>query len=106
VPRGIAPRLNVVPQISPVEILFVAVLALIVLGPEKLPSIARSIGRALNEARRMASEVKTEFESGMALEDDGQQPSDEALEAPNDEESPPEPKKDGLAEPKKDGLPE
>ena len=78
-----------VPQISPVEILFVAVIALIVLGPEKLPGIARSIGRALNEARRMASEVRTEFESGMALEDDEQ---------PSDEQPSTEPKESGAPE--------
>jgi sec-independent protein translocase protein TatB len=65
-----------VPQISPIEILFVAVIALIVLGPEKLPGIARSIGRALNEARRMASEVRAEFESGMAVEDEQESPQD------------------------------
>jgi sec-independent protein translocase protein TatB len=66
-----------VPQLSPVEVLFVAVIALVVLGPEKLPGIARTIGRALNEARRMASEVRAEFESGMAI-DEEEPPPDEA----------------------------
>jgi sec-independent protein translocase protein TatB len=59
-----------VPHLSPVEILFVAVIALVVLGPEKLPGIARTVGHALNEARRMASEVRAEFESGMEIEDE------------------------------------
>ncbi|HWL65531.1 MAG TPA: Sec-independent protein translocase protein TatB [Actinomycetota bacterium] len=49
------------PQIGPLEIVVVAMIALIVFGPEKLPGLARSIGRAMNELRRMASEVKTEF---------------------------------------------
>ena len=49
------------PQIGPLEIIVVAMIALIVFGPEKLPGLARSIGRAVNELRRMATEVKTEF---------------------------------------------
>lgn len=56
------------PQIGPLEILVVAMLALIVFGPEKLPGMARSIGKALSELRRMATEVKSDFEVG--LEDD------------------------------------
>ena len=50
------------PQIGPLEIIVVAMIALIVFGPEKLPGLARSIGRAMNELRRMATEVKSEFE--------------------------------------------
>jgi Tat protein translocase TatB subunit len=46
------------------EILVVALVALIVFGPEKLPEIARTLGKATSELRRMADDVKTEFESG------------------------------------------
>ncbi len=35
--------------------------ALIVFGPDKLPDVARSIGRFMSEVRRMATEVKSEF---------------------------------------------
>ena len=52
------------PQIGPLELLTVGVIALIVFGPHKLPEIARSIGRAMSELRRMATEVKDEFEAG------------------------------------------
>jgi Tat protein translocase TatB subunit len=58
------------PQLSPLEILTVGVIALIVFGPEKLPQIARSIGRTLSELRRMASEVKDEFEAGLRVDDE------------------------------------
>jgi Tat protein translocase TatB subunit len=51
------------------EILVVGVIALIVFGPQKLPEIARSIGRTASELRRMASEVRDEFEAGVNLED-------------------------------------
>jgi Tat protein translocase TatB subunit len=57
------------PQIGPMEILVVGVIALIVFGPQKLPEIARSIGRTAAELRRMASEVRDEFEAGINLED-------------------------------------
>ncbi len=50
------------PQIGPLEILIVGVLALIVLGPEKLPHIARSAAKGLGQLKRMASEVKSEFD--------------------------------------------
>ena len=53
------------PNLSPIEVFVVAILALIVFGPEKLPGIARTIGRALSEVRRMADEAKTEFSSGL-----------------------------------------
>lgn len=57
------------PSLGPLEILVVAVLALIVFGPERLPEIARTLGRTLNELKRMASEVRTEFEAGMNLDE-------------------------------------
>jgi sec-independent protein translocase protein TatB len=53
------------PQVGPLEIIVVAVLALIVFGPQRLPEIARTIGKFLNEARRMANEVKSEFKEGL-----------------------------------------
>lgn len=46
----------------------VGALALIVFGPQKLPEIARGLGRFMAEMRRMASEVRDEFASGF---DDG-----------------------------------
>lgn len=58
------------PQLSPLEILVVATIALIVFGPEKLPQIARTIGRGASELRRMASEVKDEFQVGLDIDDD------------------------------------
>ena len=57
------------PQVGPLEILVVAALALIVFGPQRLPEVARTVGKAINELRRMASEVKTEFETGWSDED-------------------------------------
>jgi len=57
-----------VPQIGPLEILTLGAVALIVFGPQKLPEVARSIGRFMSEVRRVATDVKSEFSA--ALEDD------------------------------------
>lgn len=57
------------PQIGPLEIAAVALLALVVFGPQKLPGMARSAGKALNELRRAAAEVKREVDSGLREED-------------------------------------
>ena len=57
------------PQIGPLEILTVAVLALVVFGPQRLPEIARNIGKAINEVRRMTSEMKSELRDGMSTTD-------------------------------------
>lgn len=66
------------PQIGPLEIVALAVIALIVFGPQRLPEIARNIGKAVNEARRVAAELRTEFESGLSTEVHDEQEIDEA----------------------------
>ena len=40
---------------NPVHLLFVAVIALIVLGPRRLPQLARSLGRGVREFRQAVS---------------------------------------------------
>lgn len=42
------------------EIMVIAVVALIVIGPEKLPSVARNLGRFAGKAQRYISQVKEE----------------------------------------------
>lgn len=45
-------------DIGPEKLVFLLVLALIVLGPGRLPQIARSLGRGLRELQRASSEVQ------------------------------------------------
>ena len=40
------------------ELILIAVVALIVLGPKKLPDLAKSLGRAVREFRKATSELK------------------------------------------------
>lgn len=42
-------------NISPLEITVLAVIALIVLGPQRLPEMARSVGRGMREFRAALS---------------------------------------------------
>ena len=66
------------PQIGPLEILVVCVVALIVFGPKRLPEIARQVGKAMAELRRQASDVRSEFQTGMNFdEEDTPPPGDE-----------------------------
>jgi len=43
------------------ELLLILALALIVIGPKKLPDIARALGRGLAEFRRATDELKSTF---------------------------------------------
>jgi Tat protein translocase TatB subunit len=47
--------------VGPAELLLIFAIALIVLGPGKLPELARTLGKALRELRRMSLEVTAEF---------------------------------------------
>lgn len=40
------------------ELLLILVVALIVLGPKRLPEVAKSLGKAMNEFKRAASDIK------------------------------------------------
>ncbi|MDP9319873.1 MAG: twin-arginine translocase TatA/TatE family subunit [Chloroflexota bacterium] len=43
------------------EILLLLVIALIVLGPERMPKLARDLGRAMAEFRKTSDELRSEF---------------------------------------------
>lgn len=43
------------------EIVFLAVLALLIFGPERLPSVARNVGRAIGQFKREATSTLDEF---------------------------------------------
>ncbi len=56
-------------NIGPWELIIILLIALVVVGPGKLPEVARSMGRALNEFRRTTTGVKREFEDAMKFEE-------------------------------------
>src|ERR671924_419597 len=44
------------------EFLVIAVVALMVLGPERLPEVMRKVGRAYRQMREMSSQLTSEFQ--------------------------------------------
>ena len=56
-------------DVSFVELMLIGVVALIVLGPEKLPSAARTVGRFVRRARSSWNSVRSEFEREFAAEE-------------------------------------
>lgn len=55
-------------NIGPPEILLVLVIALVVVGPSKLPELARTIGRGLSEFRKVQDEVKDMVKLDLSLD--------------------------------------
>ena len=51
------------------EILLIMVIALVVLGPDKLPKLAADIGRWLGRARAMARQLSAQLEQEVRLEE-------------------------------------
>jgi sec-independent protein translocase protein TatB len=49
--------------IGSTELLVILVVALIVIGPSKLPDIMRTIGKGMAEFRRMSTDVKSTLEA-------------------------------------------
>ena len=56
------------------ELMVILVLALLILGPKRLPDMARSLGRGLAEFRRASTDIRREFLD--VAEDARIQPSD------------------------------
>src|SRR6202011_5984915 len=51
------------------EVLIIFVLALVVLGPEKLPKVAAQVGRWIGRARGMARQFREQLEEEVNLEE-------------------------------------
>jgi sec-independent protein translocase protein TatB len=51
------------------EMVIIAVLALVVIGPERLPRVARTVGHLLGRLQRYVSDVKADISREMELEE-------------------------------------
>lgn len=49
------------PQLGPLEILVVAVVALMVFGPKRLPEVGRQVGHGIRELRKIQETVRAEI---------------------------------------------
>ena len=50
------------------ELIVILVVALLVIGPKKLPDIARAIGRALREFRNATDDIKQNFNMDSSID--------------------------------------
>jgi sec-independent protein translocase protein TatA len=62
-------------NIGPWELVLVLVIALIIFGPGKLPEVAKSVGKGINEFKRASNEVKQQVQEAVNLDDDEKKPS-------------------------------
>ncbi|MGZ6225843.1 MAG: Sec-independent protein translocase protein TatB, partial [Syntrophales bacterium] len=51
------------------ELIVIAIIALIVVGPKKLPDLAKSLGKGLSEFRRAADDVTENIKETLKPED-------------------------------------
>lgn len=56
--------------VGPTELLVILVIALLVLGPKRLPELAHSLGKGLAEFRKATSDLSSEFDSARSLLDE------------------------------------
>ncbi len=56
-------------DISFIEIMVIAAVALIVVGPEQLPKVARTLGHLSGRLRRYVSDVKNDIQREMEVEE-------------------------------------
>ena len=56
-------------EISFTEILVITTVALVVIGPERLPKVARTLGHLFGRAQRYVNDVKSDIQREMELEE-------------------------------------
>src|SRR2546421_11922841 len=68
--------------LSMTEVIIILALALLLLGPDQLPSLARSLGKGLRELRKATDDIKGQFEQEMAKIDLDETPAQPRMIAP------------------------
>lgn len=60
------------PDIGLGEVVVIAVLALLVFGPDRLPKVAADAGRLLRQVRELASNARRDLVDAAGLQEDGE----------------------------------
>ena len=84
--------------IGSTELLVILIVALLVLGPKKLPKIAHTLGRAMGEFRRVSTEFQRTLNTEIACEEEAEKTkaakaAAAAQPAPADDPSRPDPER-------------
>ena len=66
--------LFILESIGTSELIFIAIIALIVLGPRKLPQMAKTVAKTMGEFKSATNEFKSTWEKEVAFEDDNLNP--------------------------------
>jgi Tat protein translocase TatB subunit len=77
------------PQIGPLEILVIFVVALMVFGPKELPKLARQAAKAWREVQRFQANVRRDIDDVLHEEDESESPSPTPTLPPKQQELPP-----------------
>lgn len=62
------------PQLGPLEIAVVLLIALLVFGPNRLPELAKQVGGALRELKKIQQNIRDDLHEMMQDESDGGAP--------------------------------
>jgi Tat protein translocase TatB subunit len=84
-------------NIGPQELLLIFAVALIVVGPQRLPALGRSIGRALRELRRAQDDVRRTIQVGLDEDPTGNGPRPPRRARPEEQPVTPAPEADASA---------
>ena len=78
------------------ELIIILVIALVVIGPKKLPDLAKSLGKGLSEFKKATSEIK----EGLNLDEDLKEAREDLVDAVSGLDEPADSKKTETAEEK------
>jgi Tat protein translocase TatB subunit len=94
------------PQIGPLEILVIFVVALMVFGPKELPKLARQAAKAWREVQRFQANVRRDIDEVMHDDEESESPSPTPTLPPKQQDQPPGALPPGTdASPPADGSP-
>ena len=71
--------LIILDSLGSIELLFIAIMALVFFGPRKLPQLSRTLGKNIAEFRRASEDFKRTWEREVALEEFKQDPDTQSL---------------------------
>lgn len=75
-------------NVGPWELILILVVALIVVGPGKLPEVAKSLGKATREFKKATTGMKKEFDDAIKSMDEPEAPPKAVSQVPDTQPAP------------------